>query len=101
MTANNGIDVMRKIITICLGFLLINCATALAQGMDDLSVDELYEKARAVAFDDGDYEAARKYAYEALDRSPDYPGIRIFVAIQLVIMKREELSYGEGSPEKP
>lgn len=71
---------MEKIIIICLGFLLINSATVLAQEMDDLSVDELYEKARAVAFDDGNYEAARKYAYEALNRSPDYHGIRIFVA---------------------
>ncbi|WP_445665387.1 YaiO family outer membrane beta-barrel protein [Fodinibius sp. AD559] len=71
---------MKKIITICIGFLLIGSATVLAQEMEDFTVGELYKKARTVAFDDGDYEKARKYAYEALDRSPDYHGIRIFVA---------------------
>ncbi|WP_176466220.1 YaiO family outer membrane beta-barrel protein [Aliifodinibius salipaludis] len=71
---------MRKLVMICVGFLLINSAMVLAQGTEDLSVDELYEKARTVAFDDGDYDAAREFAYKALDRSPDYHGIRIFVA---------------------
>ncbi|MDZ7716249.1 MAG: YaiO family outer membrane beta-barrel protein [Balneolaceae bacterium] len=48
--------------------------------LQNLTVDELFEQARSAAFDDGDYELARKYAYEALERSPDYHGIRIFVA---------------------
>jgi len=67
-----------------LGFiaLILLCSTVVrAQAqMDELTVDELYEKARTTAFEDGDYETARKYAYEALDRSPNYHGIRIFVA---------------------
>jgi YaiO family outer membrane protein len=48
--------------------------------MDDLSVDELYEKARTAAFDDGNYKRARELGYAALDRSPNYHGIRIFIA---------------------
>lgn len=71
---------MKQVIIICIGFLLIGNATALSQGMESFTVDELYEKARTAAFDDGDYDTARKFAYEALDRSPDYHGIRIFVA---------------------
>lgn len=73
---------MRKVLSICIGFLLllIGSATVLAQGMEDFTVDELYEKARTAAFDESDYEKARKFAYEALERSPNYHGIRIFVA---------------------
>lgn len=71
---------MRKVITICIGFLLIGSAAGLAQDMENLTVDQLYEKARTAAFDAGDYETARRYAYRALDQSPNYHGIRIFVA---------------------
>ena len=46
----------------------------------DLTVDELFEEARTLAFDEGDYETARKYAYAALDRSPNYHDIRVFIA---------------------
>ncbi|MEL7833453.1 YaiO family outer membrane beta-barrel protein [Fodinibius sp. Rm-B-1B1-1] len=61
--------------------ILIGCIPIRGQAqMDELSVDQLYEQARTLAFDEGDYQAARKYAYAALDRSPDYHGIRIFVA---------------------
>ncbi len=44
------------------------------------SVDSLFSRARAVAFQEGDYEQARALAYRALDRSPDYHGIRVFAA---------------------
>ncbi|NIT56877.1 MAG: tetratricopeptide repeat protein, partial [Aliifodinibius sp.] len=71
---------MKKITTICVGILVIGSVTVMAQGMGDLTVDQLYEKARSEAFENGDYETARKYAYEALERSPDYHGIRIFIA---------------------
>lgn len=72
---------MKKIIAICLGIFLMSSSGVLAQSeMEELSVDQLYEKARNLAFDEGDYELARTYAYEALDRSPDYHGLRIFVA---------------------
>jgi YaiO family outer membrane protein len=71
---------MRKVIPFCIGFLLIGSVSVWAQERNEFTVDELYEKARTVAFDEGDYDAARKFAYEALDRSPNYHGIRIFVA---------------------
>jgi len=73
-------SIMKKILTICIGLLFIGNVTVMAQSMDHLSVDELYEKARTEAFDNGDYETARTYAYEALERSPNYHGIRIFIA---------------------
>lgn len=44
------------------------------------SVDSLFAQARSVAFQDGDYEQARALAYRALDRSPNYHGIRVFTA---------------------
>ncbi len=46
----------------------------------DLTVDEQYKKARQAAFEEDNYDKARKIAYRALDRSPDYHGIRIFIA---------------------
>lgn len=49
-------------------------------GQQNLTVDEQFKKARTVAFDDGNYQEARTIAYRALERSPDYHGIRIFVA---------------------
>lgn len=72
---------MKQLIIFIIGFLLVGQMAALAQSQtDELSVDELYEQARNAAFDEGDYDQARTYAYEALDRSPNYHGIRIFVA---------------------
>lgn len=71
---------MKKIITICIGFLLLGSAAVYAQDMEQLTVDQLYEKARTAAFDEGNYETARRYAFEALSRSPNYHGIRIFLA---------------------
>ncbi|WP_148898475.1 YaiO family outer membrane beta-barrel protein [Fodinibius salinus] len=68
---------MKRVLTILGAFLLITHATSVAQ--KQLSVDQLYEKARIAAFDEGDYKKARGYAYSALDRSPNYHGIRIFV----------------------
>ena len=66
-----------------------------AQGQ---SVDSLFAKARSVAFEDGDYEEARAIAYEALDRSPNYHGIRVFAARTLAWegqreKARDELRY--------
>lgn len=46
----------------------------------ELTVDEQYKQARQAAFDGNDYDKARKIAYDALERSPDYHGIRIFIA---------------------
>jgi YaiO family outer membrane protein len=44
------------------------------------SVDSLFSQARSTAVTDGDYEKARALAYRALDRSPNYHGIRVFAA---------------------
>lgn len=52
----------------------------LGAAQDSLSVDEQYKKARETAFEQNDYVKARRIAYRALERSPDYYGIRIFVA---------------------
>jgi len=49
-----------------------------AQG-DRYTVDELFDKARKAAFENSDYEGARTLAYRALERSPDYHDIRVFV----------------------
>jgi YaiO family outer membrane protein len=46
----------------------------------ELTVDEQYSLARQAAFDENDYSKARKIAYDALQKSPDYHGIRIFIA---------------------
>ncbi|WP_170864383.1 YaiO family outer membrane beta-barrel protein [Fodinibius roseus] len=72
---------MKQFILFLLGFLLTGQGVIFAQSqVDRLSVEELYEQARNAAFEEADYDKARTYAFEALDRSPDYHGIRIFVA---------------------
>lgn len=72
---------MKKIIAILIGFILLGSSTTVGQSRtSELTVDELYEKARSAAFEDGNYDKARTYANKALERSPDYHGIRIFLA---------------------
>lgn len=72
---------MKQLLLFVVVFLLIGQAVGLAQNQkDSLSVEELYKQARNAAFQDSDYDKARQYAYEALDRSPNYHGIRIFIA---------------------
>lgn len=72
---------MKLILTIFIGLVLFGSSETFGQNqMSELTVDELYEKARTLAVSDEDYDKARKYAYEALERSPDYHGIRIFLA---------------------
>lgn len=88
---------MGRFITIFIGLSLLGTTVAVAQA-DELTIDELYEKARTAAFEEENYPKARKYAYEALDKAPDYHGIRIFVARLYSWEKsydkaREELQY--------
>lgn len=64
--------------TMWLMFML--CLSPAATAQDTLTVDEQYAKARQIAFNDGNYEKARSFAYRALEKSPNYHGIRIFVA---------------------
>ncbi|MEF8817003.1 MAG: YaiO family outer membrane beta-barrel protein [Salinibacter sp.] len=67
-----------------LGLLLLLLAGGLATGPGSSargqSADSLFEAARAEAFGAGDYERARALAYDALAQSPNYHGIRVFVA---------------------
>ncbi|MDX1585837.1 MAG: YaiO family outer membrane beta-barrel protein [Balneolaceae bacterium] len=71
----------RKIRYHLLAILLFTVGThaAFAQ-QDDLTVERQFELARQAAFEEEDYEKARAYAYAALEKSPDYHGIRIFIA---------------------
>lgn len=72
---------MKKAIGCIVWFVLIFSTVAAAQNrITDLSVDQLFEKARYYAFEETDYDSALSYAYKALDRSPDYYDIGIFVA---------------------
>jgi len=70
-----------KTLFILTGLMLLVHGSLLAQqDLSELSVDELFEKARMAAFEQDDYAEARKIAYMALERAPNYHGIRIFVA---------------------
>lgn len=70
---------MRKVILISIGLVLMCSTMGLAQD-SALTVDELYKKARTAAFEESNYDKARKLGYAALERSPNYHGIRIFIA---------------------
>lgn len=75
--------IRRKVCSSVLGlsvFLLMMSTSTLQAQNRSLSVDEQYEQARNAAFEEGDYDRARELAYDALDRSPNYHGIRIFIA---------------------
>ncbi len=87
---------MKRVFTLFSFFFLIGYAMSMAQSQQ--SVDQLYKKARAAAFDDNDYGQAREYAYSAIKRSPNYHEVRIFVARlyswdEKYEKAREELGY--------
>lgn len=63
-----------------------------AQGQ---SVDSLFQAARTEAFEAGDYQRARALAYEALARSPNYHGIRVFAARTLAWEGRRDSARAE------
>lgn len=72
---------LSRLITVgLLALLPVLCPSWSVAQSEELSVDELYEQARQYAFQEGDYEEARKWGYRALERSPNYHGIRIFIA---------------------
>ena len=61
-------------------FLFFSIAFALAtQAQEKLSSDQLFKNARTAAFDEDDYPKAIKITKEALELSPDYADIRIFL----------------------
>jgi YaiO family outer membrane protein len=43
------------------------------------SADEMFERARTLAFDDGDRESARELCRQILERSPNYTDVRVFL----------------------
>ncbi len=57
-------------------FCLVLNITSRAQ---EYGADELFSMARNAAFEEDDYPKAIKLAKQALDQSPDYTGIRIFL----------------------
>lgn len=78
---------------LALGMALVvlgTSSTAVAQ-----SSDSLFASARTVAFGTGDYERARALAYRALEQSPNYHGIRVFVARTLAWEGRRDSARAE------
>lgn len=76
-------EIIESTIRVGVFFLILPFLTlpvTLSAQSSDSTVDEQYEEARRVAFQEGNYEKARDIAYSALDKSPDYHGIRIFIA---------------------
>ena len=63
-----------------ISLLIVACVKTAQSQDDDLTVDRQYELARQAAFEEDNYDKARKLAYAALEKSPDYHGIRIFIA---------------------
>ena len=59
--------------------LTMNTSSLQAQNIS-ITVDEQYELARETAFNEKDFDKARRIARLALERSPNYHGIRIFIA---------------------
>lgn len=60
-------------------FILILLSTIRVSAQEDLSSDELFIKARKVAFDEKNYPKAIAITKQALQKSPDYADIRIFL----------------------
>jgi YaiO family outer membrane protein len=50
-----------------------------AQTLDTTSSDGLFQAARKAAFDNNDYPRAKAYLFKALEKSPDYADLRIFL----------------------
>ena len=61
------------------GFLLILMSIKATKAQENLSSDELFAKARKLAFDDKNYPAAIALTKKALLKSPDYTDIEIFL----------------------
>lgn len=54
-------------------------ASAIAQPLDTTTSDGLFQAARMAAFEKDDYPLAKRYLFRALEKSPDYADIRIFL----------------------
>lgn len=67
---------MNKLSVILLLFLAISTGS---KAQNSLSSDELFSNARNAAFEDKNYEKAKKLAFEALEKSPRYADVDIFL----------------------
>lgn len=67
---------MNKLSVILLLFLAISTGS---KAQNSLSSDELFSNARNAAFEDKNYEKAKKLAFEALEKSPNYADVDIFL----------------------
>lgn len=70
---------MRFKITRSLSFFLIFFAFIQLQAQEDLTTDELFSKARNAAFEEDNYPKAFDLTKRALEKSPDYADVRIFL----------------------
>ncbi|MCM8568379.1 YaiO family outer membrane beta-barrel protein [Gramella jeungdoensis] len=70
---------MRLKITGPLSFFLIFFASIQIQAQEELTTDELFSKARNAAFEEDNYPKAFKLTKRALEKSPDYADVRIFL----------------------
>lgn len=60
-------------------FIVSLCLTTPSQAQDESSADELYAVAREYAFEQKDYEKAIYYSKQALELSPGYTDIKVFL----------------------
>jgi len=65
---------------IFIAYLLLVIVQNLQAQNQPISADKQFSIARETAFNNGNYDEARRIAYLALESSPDYQGIRIFIA---------------------
>lgn len=72
---------MKRIITITFALFLFGFigTTQQVNAQTEYTSDELFEQARHAAFEEDDYPKAIKLAKQALELSPDYSDIRIFM----------------------
>lgn len=61
-------------------FLFVGLTPMTTFSQAEMTVDEQYKKARHLAFEEENYDKARKIAYRALQKAPAYHEIRIFIA---------------------
>jgi hypothetical protein len=52
---------------------------AIKPALDTSSSDGLFQAARSAAFDQKDYPLAKRYCFKALEKSPNYADIRIYL----------------------
>jgi YaiO family outer membrane protein len=64
-------------LTPIIGFLFLSSSFVTAQ--TPLSSDELFKNARTAAFDDKNYDKAKQLAFQALEKSPTYADVEIFL----------------------